>query len=133
MITVSKSVKELGEFDRRLPSQLEQRFLQLLCELEMQVARDQRVRHGDTIARLQSSTLRCVISHSAALPVGQQLTKREAEIARLVACGKPGKTIAAELGISRWTVEAYVRRIFAKLGVASRPSMIARLAGFANI
>ncbi|HVJ83647.1 MAG TPA: helix-turn-helix transcriptional regulator [Planctomycetia bacterium] len=55
------------------------------------------------------------------------LSPREQEIARMVARGYPNKTIAAVLEISVWTVGTYLRRIFAKLGVASRAAMVAKL------
>jgi DNA-binding CsgD family transcriptional regulator len=52
---------------------------------------------------------------------------REQEISRMVAKGCPNKTIAGVLNISCWTVCTHIRRIFAKLGVASRAAMVARL------
>ena len=55
------------------------------------------------------------------------LSPREQEISRMVARGYPNKTIAGILNISCWTVCAHIRRIFAKLGVASRATMVARL------
>ena len=45
----------------------------------------------------------------------------------MVAKGYPNKTIAGVLNISCWTVCTHIRRIFAKLGVASRAAMVARL------
>jgi DNA-binding CsgD family transcriptional regulator len=55
------------------------------------------------------------------------LSPREHEIVRMVAKGYPNKTIAGILNISSWTVCTHLRRIFAKLGVASRAAMVARL------
>jgi DNA-binding CsgD family transcriptional regulator len=55
------------------------------------------------------------------------LSPREQEISRMVAKGYPNKTIAGVLNISCWTVSTHIRRIFAKLGVASRAAMVARL------
>ena len=55
------------------------------------------------------------------------LSRRQEEIARLIAQGYPNKTIAAELAISPWTVGTYIRRIFTKVGVSSRAAMVARL------
>jgi DNA-binding CsgD family transcriptional regulator len=57
----------------------------------------------------------------------KSLTPREQEIVRMVAKGYPNKTIAGVLNISCWTVGTHLRRIFAKLGVASRAAMIARI------
>ena len=64
------------------------------------------------------------------LPLGNKihLSPREQEIARMVAKGHPNKVIADVLNISSWTVCTHMRRIFAKLGVCSRASMVARLA-----
>jgi two-component system, NarL family, nitrate/nitrite response regulator NarL len=55
------------------------------------------------------------------------LSPRENEIVRMVADGHPTKVIAGVLNISCWTVAAHLRRIFMKLGVTSRPAMVARL------
>ncbi len=57
------------------------------------------------------------------------LSPRERQIVRLVAEGHVNKTIGAVLDISPWTVATHLRRIFAKLGVASRASMIATVYG----
>ncbi|HET8994101.1 MULTISPECIES: LuxR C-terminal-related transcriptional regulator [unclassified Rhodococcus (in: high G+C Gram-positive bacteria)] len=48
------------------------------------------------------------------------LTKREFEIARLVADGMSNRAVADKLVISRRTVDGHVERILAKLGVTSR-------------
>jgi DNA-binding CsgD family transcriptional regulator len=53
------------------------------------------------------------------------LSPREREIVQLVARGYPNKAIAQTLEISPWTVNTYLRRIFAKLGVTSRAEMVA--------
>ncbi len=52
------------------------------------------------------------------------LSPREREIVRMVAQGHPNKVIATILNISLWTVCTHLRRIFAKLGVASRAAMV---------
>lgn len=56
------------------------------------------------------------------------LTKREIQIVTLVAEGLVNKQIADKLSISEWTVSTHLRRIFAKLGVDSRASMVYRCA-----
>jgi DNA-binding CsgD family transcriptional regulator len=63
-------------------------------------------------------------SHNSVLSL---LSPREQEISRMVARGYPNKTIAGVLDISSWTVCTHIRRMFAKLGVASRAAMVARL------
>ena len=77
--------------------------------------------------------VRCVLSRK---PVEEELragvallSPREREIARMVAKGYPNKVIARVLEISSWTVSTHLRRIFAKLGVSTRASMIAQLLG----
>jgi DNA-binding NarL/FixJ family response regulator len=57
----------------------------------------------------------------------ERLTRRELEIAVLIAAGKVNKQIAYQLGISTWTVATYVRRIYCKLGVTNRAEMTAKL------
>jgi DNA-binding CsgD family transcriptional regulator len=56
------------------------------------------------------------------------LTKREGEIAILVARGNSNKQIAIQLNISEWTVSTHLRRVFIKLGVDSRAAMVYRCA-----
>jgi DNA-binding CsgD family transcriptional regulator len=53
----------------------------------------------------------------------EELTEREAEIARLAAGGSSTKAIATGLGLSPFTVRNHLNRIFGKLGVASRSAL----------
>jgi DNA-binding CsgD family transcriptional regulator len=55
------------------------------------------------------------------------LSPREQEIARLVSKGYVNKTIARILDISGYTVDTYIRRLFAKLNVATRAAMVAKM------
>jgi DNA-binding NarL/FixJ family response regulator len=55
------------------------------------------------------------------------LTRREREVARLVAAGFNNPEIAGHLGISRNTVKEILKRTFRKLGVDARAEMAARL------
>lgn len=50
------------------------------------------------------------------------LTEREVEVLRLVASGRSNPGIAAELVISRRTVDAHLRSIFTKLGIETDPN-----------
>jgi DNA-binding CsgD family transcriptional regulator len=53
------------------------------------------------------------------------LTERQAQILRLVACGKTSPQIAAELRISTATVEKHLENIFARLDVSTRTEAVA--------
>jgi DNA-binding NarL/FixJ family response regulator len=55
------------------------------------------------------------------------LTSRELQIAHFVAAGKGDKIIAYELGISEYTVREHVRRIYAKLGISKRTTLVVRI------
>jgi DNA-binding CsgD family transcriptional regulator len=52
------------------------------------------------------------------------LTRREVEVAMLVAKGKCDKEIARALGISGYTVREHLRRTAAKLGVSRRTAIV---------
>ncbi len=62
----------------------------------------------------------------AALPVtarasgGSADGAREREIAGLIAAGRTNREVAEQLVLSTRTIEAHLRRIYAKLGVRSR-------------
>ena len=67
-------------------------------------------------------------SGSPAIPAGTsmgQLTRREQEVAALVARGLSNSQIAAELVISARTVETHVQHIMDKLGVSTRAQIAA--------
>jgi DNA-binding CsgD family transcriptional regulator len=57
-----------------------------------------------------------------------QLSRREREVASLVAAGHSNPEIAAVLYLSPKTVEGHMRRIFEKLGVSSRAQVAATVA-----
>jgi DNA-binding NarL/FixJ family response regulator len=56
------------------------------------------------------------------------LTKREADVARLLADGLTNKQIGARLYISERTVDSHVRGILTKLGFSSRSQIAAWMA-----
>ena len=53
----------------------------------------------------------------------QELTGREREIAELISRGQTSRQIAAELFLSKRTVETHVSHIYAKLGISSRAAL----------
>ena len=53
------------------------------------------------------------------------LTRREVEVARLVARGRSNREIAAEFVLSERTVESHVQHILTKLGFTSRTEVAA--------
>jgi DNA-binding NarL/FixJ family response regulator len=58
-------------------------------------------------------------------PALAELSQRELEVLRLVARGATNKSIAAELVLSRRTIDRHVSNIFAKLRVSSRAAATA--------
>ncbi|MFL5936211.1 MAG: helix-turn-helix transcriptional regulator [Gaiellaceae bacterium] len=66
---------------------------------------------GETARRRDASTL-------------AELTPQEQQIARLVATGASNRDVAAQLFLSPKTVEYHLRKVFQKLGVASRADLI---------
>jgi DNA-binding NarL/FixJ family response regulator len=61
------------------------------------------------------------IAHEiATYAADDNLSEREVEVLRLVACGNANKRIAALLGISEETVKAHMKNILAKLGASDR-------------
>jgi DNA-binding NarL/FixJ family response regulator len=60
------------------------------------------------------------VTESETPPPHASLTKREADILRLIAGGRSNKEIALALSLTEGTVKGYVSTIFDKLGVADR-------------
>jgi DNA-binding NarL/FixJ family response regulator len=49
-----------------------------------------------------------------------QLTSREVDVLKLVTAGLTNRQMAARFGLSSRTIDAHLRSIYSKLGVASR-------------
>jgi DNA-binding CsgD family transcriptional regulator len=83
---------------------------------------------SNVLLDLEVNGVRCMLTRSVPPPRDTLvLSPREQEISRMVMKGYPNKTIAKVLDISVWTVGTHLRRIFAKLGVGTRASMVAQL------
>ena len=66
------------------------------------------------------------VSVAAPARARARLTPREEDVLRLVAAGRSNDAIAAELFLSKRTVEHHVGSVLAKLGVSTRAEAIAR-------
>lgn len=80
-----------------------------------------------TVAEISTLQWACQLAHqkycdllTAKLPANVSLSSRECEILSWVAKGKSNTVIADIIGISSYTVDTYLRRIFIKLGVSDR-------------
>jgi LuxR family maltose regulon positive regulatory protein len=67
------------------------------------------------------------------LRAGEALSGRECDILRLVGNGLSNKRIAHALKIAPETVKSHIKRIFAKLEVASRAEAVSRAFAFGLI
>jgi DNA-binding NarL/FixJ family response regulator len=52
------------------------------------------------------------------------LSKREADVVRLVAEGLSNKEVSEQLGLSEHTIRNYLFRVFDKLGVSTRVELV---------
>lgn len=53
----------------------------------------------------------------------RDLTRREAEICQMVACGHSNKEIGARLHLATGTIKEYLVRVFKKTGVTNRTAL----------
>jgi DNA-binding CsgD family transcriptional regulator len=65
--------------------------------------------------------------------VAEGLTKREAEVVRLVALGGSNRDVAAQLGVSSRTVQKHLEHAFPKLGVTTRSAAASRAWALAGL
>lgn len=79
------------------------------------------VREGQSwIDREAMAVVMRALSQARAAEPGVTLSKRELEVARLVASGLRNKEIASSLGITEGTVKMYLHTLFEKLEIGSR-------------
>jgi predicted ATPase/DNA-binding CsgD family transcriptional regulator len=76
---------------------------------------------GDSLPAAQPAT---AAAGTQACPPDGALTRREREIAALVAGGLSNREVAERLVISKRTVDAHMEHIFGKLGVSSRVQLV---------
>ena len=119
LTTLAELLRELG--DRRAARELVLEARELLSRCP---------EPGTLAPRLLGQlerALRLVVDLSGARPVVTvELTAREQTVLGLLPTGLSAREIADELGISRDTVKTHTKRIYQKLGVASRRSAVAR-------
>jgi len=125
-----KSGRSTGESEKESEA-VEQLIRQLVSLLDKQneahEGRHELLPEEIILDRTVDTVRYLLIRMPSAIPCHAPLSPREHEIVRMVADGHPTKVIAGVLNISCWTVTAHLRRIFVKLGVTSRPAMVARL------
>ncbi|MES2493364.1 MAG: LuxR C-terminal-related transcriptional regulator [Pseudomonadota bacterium] len=71
--------------------------------------------------------LRSVLSAAGRTEPDSGLTRRESDIASRICTGLRNKEIAWQLGISEFTVENHLRRIYRKLGIHNRAALVAQV------
>lgn len=80
-------------------------------------------------ALLDTKVSETKVSNQGADDPSAVLSSRELQIAQLVGAGSQNKQVAFMTGISEFTVENHLRRIYRKLNVHNRAAMTARLIG----
>jgi DNA-binding CsgD family transcriptional regulator len=63
------------------------------------------------------------------LMLAYALTPRERQVLQQIIAGAPSAAIAAQLHVSRHTVQDHLKAIFAKVGVRSRGGLVAHVLG----
>ena len=97
-------------------------------------------RFGATVPGVGSARVAVFITEpDAPLPIDRmmiaetfRLTRREGEIAVLLADGLDLETIASRLGLGRRTVRDHLQHVFEKTGARSQPALVALLRGFVD-
>lgn len=103
---------------------------------ELRTARAELTRCGARVLEREAARELRALGAPAPAPVPRrpgdsgtkQLSRRQREVAALVAAGESNPEIAAALYLSPKTIEGHMRRIFEKLGVSSRAQVAATIA-----
>jgi two-component system nitrate/nitrite response regulator NarL len=93
---------------------------QALCKCIMCVHAGQVWANSAELGFVLDALVDPVASQSRALPSLRQLSKREEEIALMVAEGFSNRQISERLDLSEHTIKNYLFRVFEKLGVSTR-------------
>lgn len=109
------------------------------CTGEVRTARDRYVLRGAYLPRhlFHASSVACITMERTTprrrsldqIRRDFQLTRREGEVALLLAKGKQNEEIATALGVSRHTARHHTERVLAKLNVHTRSAVAAALQG----
>ncbi len=84
---------------------------------------------ADALAMAKGETPADGVLGESAGSAARQLTRREKEIAALVAAGLGNREIAARLFLSKRTVDSHMEHIFTKLGLSSRTQLASWVLG----
>lgn len=94
------------------------------------------LRHAEEVTGNVSQTCRAAVVEPCApratvaiRPTAYGLSRREAEVARLVRRGSSTRAISAALHISPHTVRDHLKNVFDKLGVRSRRDLVGLMLG----
>jgi DNA-binding CsgD family transcriptional regulator len=121
----SHAEQRLSPMRRELPEEVRTSLWRLLTavrESDMSIT-------SDVILDLELGGFLLILLRTTAQQSGVKslLSPRQREIAKMVAEGRTNKSIAHALGISEWTVNSHLRRLYAKTGVNSRAQLVAKI------
>ena len=83
------------------------------------------IRRLIAIANNRFTRIEDALKKANAVASGSSLTKQESVVTKLAQQGLTNASIAAQMNLSERTVEAYLQKIFQKLGVKNRTQLLA--------
>lgn len=98
--------------------------LEILCKCIHAVDHGQVWANSEVMRHLIDALGKTMPAHVRDARRIELLSKREADVARLVADGMNNKEISVELALSEYTVRNYITHIFDKLGVSTRVEVV---------